>query len=619
MHKLYRFGCVLFVILAAFFVIDDAHAGSQNIVISQIQLGDEASARNEFIELYNNSENDVEISNWCLYYQSSSLKTEKLACFTPDNTQTHLFLPKSGNVLAVSNELASSSPINADVLFSSTLSGAAGYVTVINEAGKEVDKVGWGISTPDLDLVKPAVAGNVLARKQIEGTLLLQDTDINSDDFEAILPKDNYSYGQIYEINDVCPNIIGLQAETPDDYNINESGNCVLLPVDICPNIDGLQEVLPVNSQLDENGNCVTDFCANLDGVQLILPGNMVVDEAKNCVELDLCPNLPEVQAVLPPGYYLSDSGDCYLDVLPLQFSEVLPNITGVDEGKEFIEIYNPNGSEVDLSNYLLSVGLDDSEKYFEFLSGLVIKAHQYLAFYNSEIKFTLKNTTDIVRLYSIDKVLMDKITAYESPKADESWAKINDLWQYTNRVSPSAENLAYFEDTKEEINMPVAESCGVNQFRNPETGRCKNIPKVESILAPCKDGQYRSEETNRCRNIASDVIEYMSCAEGEERNPETNRCRKVAAAAVLGTSDLAPCPEGQERNPETNRCKKVVSSIPTAEYKITPVAQSDNSSVIWWSIGGVGCVAAIYGIWEWRKELIKIVKKIGRFLHLVK
>ena len=620
MHKLYRFGYAFFVILLAILFIDCAHAGSQSIVISQIKLGDDISARNEFIELYNNSTNDVEITNWCLYYQSSSLRTEKLACFVPDNSQTHLFLPGYGSVLAVSSELASSpTALIGDVSFSATLSGTAGYITVVNDADEEIDKVGWGESTAELDLAPAAPSGNVLSRKPIKETVLLQDTDVNFDDFEIILPKNVYSYGSVYEIDDFCKNIDGFQKIVPDGYDIDKNGDCILLPVDVCLNLEGLQEDVPVGNGLDENGDCKPDVCANIDGIQLVLPANMIADETKNCTEVDLCPNLLEVQPALAEGYYLSEKGNCYLNVLALQISEVLPNITGSDDGKEFIEIFNPNDVGVDLSNYMISVGLDGNEKYFEFPIGSTIKPNQYLAFYNLEIKFSLKNTADLVRIYSIDKVLIDETALYESPKTDESWAKIDEIWQYTNRVSPNSENLAYFEDVEEEIKAPEIESCGPNQYRNPETNRCKSITKTESILKPCKDGQYRSEETNRCRNIVSDVIEYVPCAEGEERNSETGRCRKIVEASVLGTSDLAPCPEGQERNPETNRCRKAVSSIPAAEYKVTPVAQSDNSSVIWWSIGGVGCVVALYGIWEWRREIIKTAKKFGRFLHLVK
>lgn len=616
MHKLYHFGYLFAVILLVAFFATSAHASDQGVVISQIQLGDKNSAKNEFIELYNNSASKIDITNWCLYYKSASLKSEQLNCFTVENKQTHIFLPGNSTVLVVSSELASSAtPLIGDLSFSATLSGTAGYLLVIDDVGEEVDMVGWGVATTELDLALTAPVGSVLNRKSIKDTNLLQDTNINLDDFEVAPARTNYKYGSIYELDDVCVNIIGFQAHIPDGYDVDSVGNCTLPPVDICPNIDGLQEVIPIGYGVDEIGDCMIDVCINLDGLQTILPDGMVVDEVGNCTEFDYCPNLIDIQSELPPGYYISDDGDCNLETLPLIISEILPNATGVDDGQEFIELYNPNNIDIELANYMFSIGLDDSEKYFEFPAESIIKAGQYLALYNLDINFVLKNTNDIVRLYSIDDRLIDEAAQYENPKAGEAWAKINDLWQYTNRPSPDTENLAFLLKEIEIVDKAEPELCGLNQYRNPETGRCKNIAKAESTLKPCKDGQYRSEETNRCRSIASDVVEYMPCAEGEERNPETNRCRSIASASVLGASDLAPCPEGQERNPETNRCRNVVNTIPVADYKITPVAQPEaNNNVLWWSIGGVGIIAISYGVWEWRKEIVKLFRRFKNF-----
>lgn len=618
MHKLYKIICVLAIFTISFLFSAPIHAISQNVVISQVQLGDKLSAKNEFIELYNNSDNDVDISNWCLYYQSSTLKTEELTCFDTDNEQTHVFLPGHSTVFAVSSDLAiSSSPLIGDVTFSATLSGTAGYVFISDSKDVEIDKVGWGVATEILDLTPAAPVGEVIGRKIIENTNLLQDTDVNLDDFELVAPKTIYSYGSIYEVYDVCKNIEAIQENVLDGYLVDENGDCSLPPIDICKNIEGLQSVIPINYEQDENGDCQIDECSNIDGLQLILPQGMVLNEAGSCVEFDYCPNLVGTQPELPPDYYLSQVGECKHNVLLLQISEVLPNVTGVDDGKEFIEIFNPNEVDIDLSKYMFSAGIGDGEKYFEFPADSIIEAGKYLAFYNLAIPFTLKNTNDAVRIYSIDNVLLDEMLLYENPKVDETWAKINNSWQYSNRPTPGSENLGYFQAVKE-VAADEAElaPCGVNQYRSSETNRCRNIVISESTLAPCKDGQYRSEETNRCRNIVSDVVEYMPCDEGQERNPETNRCRSVIAGSVLGASDLAPCPEGQERNLETNRCRKVVGEIPEAEYKTEPVSQSGSNNILWWSLGGVGIIAVVYAIWEWRREIIRLIQKISLLLH---
>jgi hypothetical protein len=47
-------------------------AASDGIVISEVSMGSEDSASNEFVELYNNSSSAIDISSWSLYYRSAT-------------------------------------------------------------------------------------------------------------------------------------------------------------------------------------------------------------------------------------------------------------------------------------------------------------------------------------------------------------------------------------------------------------------------------------------------------------------------------------------------------------------------------------------------------------------
>ena len=622
MHKhVYGF-CLLIIGFISCLYLSSATslAIGQDVVISQVQLGDNISAKNELVELYNNSSGSVDITDWCLYYQSSSLRTEKLFCMDTVDATTRIILPGYSTLLSVSNELKLSvSPIYGDIYFSATLSGAAGYLFLNDADGNEVDKIGWGVVSDENNLMKSSLPGEVMSRKKMNanGGVVFQDTGKNSDDFEITLPKTIYEYGYINEFRDYCSNIVGIQMQIPDGYELKEVGNCSLLVADACPNIEGLQEFVPVNFGIDVEGNCVVDICPNLDNLQAVLPLDMLIDEAGNCINLDTCLNLPEVQLSLPDNYHIDEFGDCKHDYLYLELTELLPNVDGSDVGKEFIEIYNPNEIEIDLKDYEISVGDGESAIFYKFPVDAKIKAKEYKAFYNLDIKFSLKNSADIVKIYSTEKTLIDETVVYQNPKENESWAKIDNLWQYTNQVSPNEENRAYLSELKNEVEIEKVETCGPNQYRNPQTNRCNNLV-VETVLKPCKEGQYRSEETNRCRSIVADVIDYVACPEGQERNPETNRCRKIITSEVLGETSLAPCPDGQERNPETNRCRNVVKSIPEADYKVAPVASGENN-IMWWSIGGVLTVAVMYGIWEWRQEIMKLIKMIMKLVHLSK
>jgi hypothetical protein len=86
---------------------------------------------------------------------------------------------------------------------------------------------------------------------------------------------------------------------------------------------------------------------------------------------------------------------------------------------------------------------------------------------------------------------------------------------------------------------------CRPDQYRNPETGRCKKKPSDARAPAgtrrrkPCKEGEYRHPETGRCRKIRRP----NSSRPPRERSPRTG---------------LKPCKAGYERNMETRRCRKI-------------------------------------------------------------
>ena len=607
MPKLYVFAVFVICLFFSVFICQPSQAISPNVMISQVQLGVADLPAFEFVEIYNNSSTDVEITNWCLRYASAASTTNgnKLVCFETDNTAVHLYLPSFASAFAISDKTEEYRPnLGYDVKFLSPLSATAGYLRLINNIGTEVDKLGWGDAALLAEGGKPAPSpldGQILERKAIS-LGVLKDTDINSDDFEIVAPRTTYSYGQLYEINDLCLNIEGVQESVPNGYVVNTVGACVVPVIDVCPNIEGLQPVIIIGYLLDGSGNCQPDVCLNIDGLQMTLPSGKDLEVVGKCVDHDECPNLDEIQAILPTGYTKETDGTCKLNILPLKITELLPNPIGTDNNSEFIEIYNPNAEVVDLANYILCVSSSGDIRSYYFSEDLQIQPNEYLALRDSVINFTLVNTASIVQLLIIDGTLIDETVAYEAADEGMAWAIINDAWQYSNQPTPGASNLASIAAVTDNI-APIEEAstilkpCPAGQYRNTETNRCRLLVSSEPVLTPCKEGQYRSQDTNRCRNIVSE--------------PD------VGSPVVLGASDLKPCAEGKERNPETNRCRNIISStIPTAGYAPQQTNQPQNDYVLWWSLAGVGAIAVGYGIWEWRQEILRLVKKIISFVR---
>jgi hypothetical protein len=594
MHKLYGIALFVGISVTSIFSAPILYAVSDSLVISQVQLGDIISARNELVEIYNNSSEDVEVTNWCINYLSSGYTQKKLSCFIPGTSATHIYLPSHSAALAISNELSVLlPPIGSDLRFSSTLSNMGGYVRIVDNFGVEIDKVGWGMPNSENNLIVSPPVGEVLGRKVSADENVLRDTDVNYDDFEAVEPRSYYNYGSLYELQDICANIDGVQSELPEGYDVDNIGNCSLPPPEI-------------------------DVCSNIVGLQSIIPNDMEVDNVGNCVQHDECPNLSDAQMIIPDEMIHDTGGNCVPKPLSLQITELLPNPSGDDNGEEFIELYNPNDKDVSLDNYVIFVGSDYKNSY-NFPSGAHINPGQYAAFYDDDIKFTLVNTSSGVKLQSIDGSFVFEVPIYDNPKDNIAWALIDNKWQYTNRPTPGLSNLpSLIEETPVEADTIDAdnndlEPCAANQYRNPLTNRCKLIEAAgpSLVLAPCKEGEERNPETNRCRKITSTVSTLAPCPEGQERNPLTNRCRSIAT--VLSANTLAPCKEGQERNPETNRCRKVTvaSTITKAKYAPESTAQSPSNYLIWWSLAGIGSLAVGYGVWEWRQELTRLGRKL--------
>jgi len=336
------------------------------------------------------------------------------------------------------------------------------------------------------------------------------------------------------------------------------------------------------------------------------VPAAIPPDETETHINVvDVCSNIEGAQATVPESMERNDAGECHEElVMPLVITELLPNATGADAGNEFIELYNPNETPVQLSGYKLHVGPSLGDIY-DFPVGISIAPHSYRSITNANVSFTLLNSSSKVALKTRDGRTVSETVPYADPKEGASWALIDAVWQYTYDPTPGWANI--FEANSID-DVPVLQSCAANQYRSLETNRCRLI--ATSNVTPCKDGQYRSEETNRCRNIAADAKTVTPCDANEVRNEETNRCRKIMVAA-----SPAPCKEGQARNPDTNRCR-TVTKMPTVGYKaVGGTIENTGSWYVWAAIGALLILAIGYAIWEWHHEIGKFIANMRRRL----
>jgi hypothetical protein len=492
------------VILIGVAYVPPTYAASADIVITQIQAGGVGVAFEEIVVLYNNSLDDVNISDWCVTNKSNIA----FACFDHDASEKVVLPANSFATIASHNLAATLGFYEFSILYSVTnqssgsIVGGSDTISLVSNHGEVIDSHSWTTSL---------VGGMLFVRSPSFGPPLTYFDNDQSSDWRIESPS-----------------------FIPDSQVVVRDAD--------------------------------PDICPNIDGNQFEVPGGMKV----------------------------GNNGDCLENLLALKLSEILPNVSGSDVGKEFIEIYNPNDTSVDLERYGLRIGQSFENTYL-FPEGTSIAPYSYLVFTNTELGYNLLNTSSRVLLWG-DGETLDESPSYEDPDEDTSWAVIEGSWQYTNNPTPNAENGASrspgeLTNNGTKRGASNLKPCNENQYRSPETNRCRNLETAKTnVRVPCKDGQYRSEETNRCRNLAVSSEVPTPCKEGQERNPETNRCRTM----------------------------KAMSSVDYGVLGATTSNQTDQL-YIGLVIGGILLCAVAYAVWEWRFELTKLYRKLVGFVRIRK
>jgi hypothetical protein len=298
---------------------------------------------------------------------------------------------------------------------------------------------------------------------------------------------------------------------------------------------------------------------------------------------------------------------------LPIDITEIFadPVSPQSDASDEFVELYNPNLEPVNLGGYVLQTG--SSFNYNFTLPDIELAVGQYLAIASSDSHLTLSNSGGNARILDPDGKQKGIAEEYSNAKPAEAWAKFNEGWAWTEKSTPGATNELVV--SIDEASLPSGDSksitaCRSDQFRNPETNRCKLKSSSTGSLTPCKPGQVRSVETNRCRASTSSGSSAKPCAADQFRNPETNRCKKLSSAS----SSLKACDEGQERSRDTNRCRKV-SAGAADMTDAAAVLSTDKVKQNLPLIAVIGGGSVIYALYEFRYDIRNNFKKARGYI----
>ncbi len=126
-----------------------------------------------------------------------------------------------------------------------------------------------------------------------------------------------------------------------------------------------------------------------------------------------------------------------------IEISEVLPNPAppATDEADEFIELHNISSAVVNLKDYTLQSGNNFTYSYI--FPDHELKPDAYEIFTVLTTHLLLSNSGGRSRLLSPTGEVVSQTETYGAAPAGKAWALIDDVWQWTDTVTPGAANVA--------------------------------------------------------------------------------------------------------------------------------------------------------------------------------
>lgn len=461
---------------------------SSDIVINELVV-DPVDDEKEWIELYNNTNQEIDLTNWLL----------------EDGTETRTNL--SGKILG------NGFVVVENLKFS--LNNAGDIVILRSPSGSSIDQVTYG-NWNDGNLHDNAPLApdpNSLARVS-DGA----DSQNDLIDFQATKTKTKGKSNQISENIELVKEAVMLNEILPNPVGDDQAGEFIELK-----NI-GEQKINLNNWQLeDASGAKYILNNQDLNIIDIEAKGFFVLKREKTGIALNnigfeslklynaagqLVSSLnyegpaqenqalacdedlnwqwtnqptPGTANIFKENVNIVENKNNFIGKIVI--SEVFPNPVGSDNS-EWLEIYNADQLEINLKNWQL----DDEEggsAIYKIKNDLIIKPGQYLIFPKEETKISFNNSEDSFRLLTPDGKVIEEIY-YEDVQEGFSYARENNQWFWTKTVTPGAKNiiLEASEEILENKNLsddqPIA--IELSNLRQLEVGTKVKVNGVVSV-----------------------------------------------------------------------------------------------------------------------------------------
>ncbi len=460
------------------------------VVVTTVQTtGGTGRTDEELIELFNNSDTDIDVTGWKVTSGAT-----KLYEFVPESKDSGHFviLPAGKAVVLVTPafSLAHTGFVSDGTFANGKIANANGSIQIVNASSALVSGLSWGSGalSDGAPFSGAFSSGGVLVRKLMGDNMWYQDTRVNNDDFKIGSLRPSYDIGFLRDVYDACLNIDGVSPLIPDGWQRAVDGTCAEIPAVTPKNpCDGLQ---------------LTEVAANTSRQFIELYNS--TDVEKDLTGCKLMTNRSKEQ------YTFTEQ-----QLAPYDFAVIYIDSTQLTLTKTTIgTVYflSEDAVEIDSVSYA-NLHVDTSWSRID---------DQWLQTYLP----TPGEPNEVMIYPACDE-------GYERNQLTGRCSKITEPVTLT----PCKDGQYRSEETGRCRMIETASTlkpCAEGQYRSEETNRCRSIvATVASALKPCADDQFRNPATGRCKLIASVDDLPKPCAEGQERNQETNRCRKISVESI--------------------------------------------------------------------------------------
>ncbi len=187
---------------------------------------------------------------------------------------------------------------------------------------------------------------------------------------------------------------------------------------------------------------------------------------------------------------------------LALVLTELLPNPASpqTDESDEYIELYNPNSTPFNLKGYTLETG-ETTLHDFTFTGDTVLAPNSYQPFYSVETRLSLSNIGGQARLLDTKGTKVSETSVYSNASDGMAWAldEVDGTWKWTTASTPGAANLilvAAVATKKVVVRAAAVKSIKKTAVKGVSTTKTKKAPTVKKPKAKSKAKLAKSTVT---------------------------------------------------------------------------------------------------------------------------